>query len=143
MREIQGRFKLDGYEKPFSYPTQAELSKGWELVKPKKLFIKKFNKETKKTKLERRIFYNEVTLDKLPPKIWKRINPYSVYNCAFNDDFYKFKVKPTKDDDDIITLYRMIHKKILNKEKIKELYESLKKKGFNGWVLIKAKRCLE
>lgn len=143
MKEIQGKFKLKGYSEFFSYPTQSELSEGWDIVKPKKIFIKKFDKETKKTTLKKLFFYNNITLDKLPPKIWRKIKPYSIYNNIFKDDFYKFKVKPTKDDNDIITLYRMIHKKILDREKIKELYESLNKKGFNGWILIKAKKILE
>ena len=143
MKEIQGKFKLKGYSEFFSYPTQSELSEGWDIVKPKKIFIKKFNKETKKITKKKLIYYNNITLDKLPPKIWRKIKPYSIYNNIFKDDFYKFKVKPTKDDNDIITLYRMIHKIILDKEKIKELYESLKNKGFNGWILIKAKKILE
>ena len=142
MKEIQGKFKLKGYSEFFSYPTQSELSEGWDIVKPKKIFIKKFDKETKKTALQKLIFYNNITLDKLPPKIWKKMKFYSIYNTIFKDNFYKFKIKQTKYDDNIIKLYHMIHKKILDKEKIKELYESLNKKGFNGWILIKAKKCL-
>lgn len=141
MKEIQGKFKING--KTITYPSQKELADGWELAKSKKLFIKKVNKETSEVNTFKLCFYNEVTLDKLPPKIWNRVGRFSMYNSVFCDDFYKFKVKPTDDDNDIIMLHHMIHKKMLNKEKIKELYNSLTNKGFNGWVLIKANMCLK
>ena len=143
MTEIQGKFKVHNDKKYINYPTQVELSQGWEVYKPKKKFVRKINKETKQVKYFKQYFYNEVTLDRLPPKIWNRVNPYSVYGRILNDDFYKFTVKKTDDDLDIIMLHRMIHKQNLDEENIKKLYNSLTEKGYNGWVLIKAKDSID
>ena len=36
MTEIQGKFKVHNDKKYINYPTQVELSQGWEVYKPKK-----------------------------------------------------------------------------------------------------------
>ena len=48
MTEIQGKFKVYDYKKYITYPTQVELSQGWEVAKSKKILLEKLIKKQNK-----------------------------------------------------------------------------------------------
>jgi hypothetical protein len=126
-----------------SYPSQEELADGWELCKTKKYYSEFKDKQTGKKIKVRQIYENYVTLDKLPPKFWRKMCAFTdVYRTCFTDDFYKFYVKETKYDNMIKQLYRELKSRVMDKNIVNELHDSLAEKGYNGWVLIRAKKML-
>jgi hypothetical protein len=113
--------------------TQEELSDDWQLVVPC---------QTKKTT----IHHFSVYLSYLPSYLWKYLNKSLIDNKQYktiNYGIYKYSIKISKYDNDIIKLYNLIIKQYSNKNQIKLLYNYLKNKQVNGWVMMRAmKLCI-
>tara|TARA_B110000908_G_C10265933_1_gene463923 strand:- start:2176 stop:2622 length:447 start_codon:yes stop_codon:yes gene_type:complete len=140
---IRGHFKIKG--KKHYYISQKELADGWRKILPKRNMvpIQEYNNENneneKENKVkENKIIYNEVTLAQFPPYLYKYLDESK---DIYFDNFFKFRLIKTDQDDLILDLYKKLCKKYPNEKEKNDIYalgQILEINNSSSWITIKA-----
>tara|TARA_B110000977_G_C10988437_1_gene458914 strand:+ start:234 stop:698 length:465 start_codon:yes stop_codon:yes gene_type:complete len=145
---ISGKFFING--KKHYYTSQQDLADGWRNVLPSSNFVETSTEEfkditgktVKKKKFRNEEIYNEVTLAQLPPYLFSRVKNCQTNDNIVMDNFFKFRIIRTLQDDLIQELYKLViikYPSSSDKTKMKELVEVLELNDISGWLIIRAK----
>ena len=103
--------------------TQEEIADGWTLILPnvtKKSTIHHFN----------------IYLSHLPPHLWRYITGEEKQEIT--DKIYKYSIKKSKHNKNVLLLYNLLHSRYLNIQKIENIFKLLQNSSVKGWLMIKA-----
>lgn len=103
--------------------SQEEIADGWTLVLPK---------VTKKST----IHHFNIYLSQLPPHLWRYITGEEKQEIT--DKIYKYSIKKSKHDKNVLLLYNLLHSRYLNIQKIEKIFKHLQNSSIKGWVMNKA-----
>lgn len=114
--------------------TQEELAEGWRLVLPS-------------DKNDATIHHFNIYLSQLPWHLWKSLKPLydedgNMCYETIRDNIYHYTVKPSKYDDLVLQLYRLVMCNSPIKQTIQKVYNELEQNRVKGWVMLKAKQLL-
>lgn len=133
---IRGHFELRTKKGKNYYLNQTDLANNWKQILPMRNLVKS---EEKDMEFENKMIYNEVNLAQFPPYMYYKIK--SSKDIYF-DNFFKFRLLKTEQDDLIKELYNLIqvdYPNLSQKKQMKELVHILEEYSIEGWVIIKAK----
>ena len=146
---ISGKFFINGQK--HYYTSQQELAEGWRKVLPSSNFVEIGTEESKdsagkivkKKKFRNEEIYNEVTLAQLPPHLIGKVKSNQTTNNIVMDNFFKFRIVRTLQDDLIQELHKLVKIKcptLSNKNQMNELVEVLELNDISGWLITRAKQ---
>lgn len=132
--------------------TQKELANGWELVVPTKRNVYKTvtndDGTTRRVRKTNESFF-KVNLSQLPNSLWGKIRVKyykdSHQQRAYNNS-YVYIITETPFDNEIRELHQLItmydNEYNINKDRVRELCETLESNEINGWVLLRGRQLL-
>ena len=107
-----------------------DLANGWIQKNPKHTIDKTYH-------------HFSIKFTELPPNLWNKLKYNSDNECYdVKDGVYEYSIVKSEFDNDILELYKELFLLIPNINKIKNIYELLKKNNYNGWLLLKAKKLI-
>jgi hypothetical protein len=113
--------------------TQEEIADGWKQVLPKAHPSVKTHQF-------------KIYLSQLPPHLWGKIkwnnDIIDTYPLIY-DRIYKYTVKKTNFDLDILQLYNHINRKYIVYDELKKQVKYLQSNNVKGWLMLKALSILQ